>query len=441
MKKILLINPWIYDFSAFDLWLKPIGLLYISSFLEKRGFRISYLDCLDRYHNALNEERSKSVNRKYGTGRFHAEVVEKPDTIKSIPRRFKRFGIPYSIVRKELRKEKDADVILITSVMTYWYQGVFEMIKLLRKEIPDAKIILGGIYPTLLTEHALKESGADVVIPGLDFYPLLRELGDNEEKGFMPEEFFNTFSPAYHLYERLPYVSMLTSLGCPFHCTYCVSNLLVKRFFTLSHEKILDEFDVYVKKLKVKDIAFCDDALLYNSEKHFLPLFEEVIKRKYSVRFHTPNGINARFITKDVAEILYKCNFKTIRIGLESCQGDFQKVTGGKVTNEEISIAVSNLAEAGIPKENIGIYIMAGREDEKIDDVIKTLRFVMHLGTKVFVSEYSPVPGSIDWKRVENFKRLDPIWQNNSIAFLKNGWTFEEMQKVKDIKNQINRTD
>ena len=439
MKKILLINPWIYDFSAFDLWLKPLGLLYIASFLEKRGFRISFLDCLDRFHPSMVKGGFKSINKKYGTGKFYEEEVDKPDQIKSIPRRYKRFGIPYQIIRRELRKKKNVDIILITSVMTYWYNGVFEMIKIVREEIPKAKIILGGIYPTLLTEHALKKSGADVVITGLNFYPFLREVGVKFNGEFNVEEFYNTFSPAYHLYEKLPYVSMLTSLGCPFHCTYCVSNLLVEKFFSFSRDKILDEIDRYVKKFKVNDIAFYDDALIYKRDKHFMPLFEEIEKRKYAVRFHTPNGINAKFITREVAELLNRCNFKTIRIGFESYDKNFQRETGGKVTEEEIRTAVLNLVKAGIQREDIGIYIMAGREDEGVNGVIRTLKFVESLGTKAYVSEYSPVPGSFDWQLFGNFKNLDPIWHNNSIAFLKNGWGFEDIQKVKTLKNLINR--
>jgi len=27
MKKVLIINPWIYDFAAYDYWFKPLGLL------------------------------------------------------------------------------------------------------------------------------------------------------------------------------------------------------------------------------------------------------------------------------------------------------------------------------------------------------------------------------------------------------------------------------
>ncbi|GAI31851.1 unnamed protein product, partial [marine sediment metagenome] len=37
----LLINPWIYDFTAYDFWSKPLGLLYIASILREQGYEIS----------------------------------------------------------------------------------------------------------------------------------------------------------------------------------------------------------------------------------------------------------------------------------------------------------------------------------------------------------------------------------------------------------------
>ena len=27
--RALLINPWIYDFAAYDLWMKPLGIFYL----------------------------------------------------------------------------------------------------------------------------------------------------------------------------------------------------------------------------------------------------------------------------------------------------------------------------------------------------------------------------------------------------------------------------
>ncbi len=47
---ILLVNPWIHDFAAYDFWAAPLGLLAMAALLRDRGFRVSYYDCLDRYH-------------------------------------------------------------------------------------------------------------------------------------------------------------------------------------------------------------------------------------------------------------------------------------------------------------------------------------------------------------------------------------------------------
>ncbi|HMK76095.1 MAG TPA: B12-binding domain-containing radical SAM protein, partial [Thermodesulfobacteriota bacterium] len=44
---ILLINPWITDFAAYNFWIKPLGLLRIASLLRMNGFRITLIDCTD----------------------------------------------------------------------------------------------------------------------------------------------------------------------------------------------------------------------------------------------------------------------------------------------------------------------------------------------------------------------------------------------------------
>ena len=46
MKKILLVNPWIYDFSAYDFGIKPVGLLRVGEFLRRKGAKVDLVDCL-----------------------------------------------------------------------------------------------------------------------------------------------------------------------------------------------------------------------------------------------------------------------------------------------------------------------------------------------------------------------------------------------------------
>jgi hypothetical protein len=56
--KILLVNSWIYDFAVYDLWMKPLGLLYIAAFLEEFGYDVSLINCMDR-HQAASQTLDK----------------------------------------------------------------------------------------------------------------------------------------------------------------------------------------------------------------------------------------------------------------------------------------------------------------------------------------------------------------------------------------------
>jgi hypothetical protein len=59
-----------------------------------------------------------------------------------------------------LRNGPRPDIILITTMMTYWYPGAFDAIATLKKVFPGVPIVLGGLYATLCPEHA-DHSGAD----------------------------------------------------------------------------------------------------------------------------------------------------------------------------------------------------------------------------------------------------------------------------------------
>jgi len=58
--RVLLINPWITDVAAFDLWAWPLGLLYWASRLRAWGFDVGLIDCTDRAHPAMAEAGPQS---------------------------------------------------------------------------------------------------------------------------------------------------------------------------------------------------------------------------------------------------------------------------------------------------------------------------------------------------------------------------------------------
>jgi len=137
--KALLINPWITDFSAYDLWSKPLGILNVGYHLKRLGFEVELIDCLDRFHPELKKFLDGRFSKMtiYGDGHYFSEEIKKPEIFKDVRRKFKRYGIPIKLFRKLIDGIRPPDVILVTSAMTYWYIGVFEAIELLRKKFRE----------------------------------------------------------------------------------------------------------------------------------------------------------------------------------------------------------------------------------------------------------------------------------------------------------------
>src|ERR1051325_4778004 len=160
---ILLVNPPIYDFTAFDFWLRPYGLLRVGGRL--RSCNLSVFDHL------IPAERDA-----FGRGRFEQRLTVKPEALADIPRRFYRFGRAKEHFLQFLAS-KTFDVVLIQTVMTYWYLGVREVIQCIRELQPRARIVMGGVYATLCSGHAAS-LGADDVISGDNLGDLHLPLSD-----------------------------------------------------------------------------------------------------------------------------------------------------------------------------------------------------------------------------------------------------------------------
>lgn len=442
-KNILLINPWIYDFKAYDFWIKPLGLLYIASVLQEQGDNLYLINCIDRNLPYIDSSEGSNVNKKetfkdikYGCGKFYNEEVIKPELYKKIPRKYKRYGIPINVFKEILENIPKPDYILITSIMTYWYLGVKTAIELVKNKFPDSPVILGGIYATLCPEHA-KTLCPDFVIEGADIKRLLDIIyPDNKISSKKINNLITDYLPAYNLIPNIKTAAVITSVGCPYKCTYCASKILQKNFIQREQENVANEIIKYVQDFKVKDIAFNDDALLINYEKHLKLILDILRKNNINCNFHTPNGLHARCITEYVADDLFRSGFKTIRLGLETTNETTQYVTGNKINNPEFEKAIKNLISTGFTKKEIGVYVMIGLPEQSIEEVKETMEFVYSLGVKVYLTAYSPIPKTEDWYKLKADKMpqaQDPLWHNNTFQ-LYNSMNFH---KISDLIKEV----
>jgi hypothetical protein len=270
-ESILLINPWIYDFAAFDLWAKPLGLLYIAALLRNRGYEIDYIDCLDIHHSTMVGERGVPQRKQYHQGHFSKENIDKPPSLAGIPRKYSRYGISEETFRERLESVREPKVVLVTSIMTYWYPGPFHVIRLVKERFPRSFVVMGGIYATLCSDHARKHSKADYVFPGDGFAKILTIMEDLlglPSRG-IPQGFHldDLPYPAFDLYPILDYGCILTSVGCPHRCDYCAAWKIVRGFAHRDSNRVVDEIEFWTSTLEIHDIAFYDDALMADSDQ------------------------------------------------------------------------------------------------------------------------------------------------------------------------------
>lgn len=421
---ILLINPWIYDFVAFDLWARPLGLLSIASLLRGCGYEVDLIDCTDRFDPDVSEKQGKA--KQFGCGRYYSVEVEKPPVLRWVKRRYKRYGMPVEIFVSRLRRADPPKAIFITSRMTYWYPGVLETIRYCRSSFGGVPIVLGGIYPTLCPDHAHAHCDADVIISGegewqlssvmsrLSLQPPTIPALDAEDLDCLPW-------PAFDLLGSQTALPIQTSRGCPFGCTYCASSLLSPHFRRRAPERVGEEIRDYVQRYGTRDFAFYDDALLLDSPRHFECLLDHLIEHKVNARFHTPNGLACQMITIPVARKMLQVGFKTIRLSLETANPERLDLLNRRYSLEVFRNAVRLLRTAGFKTSDIGVYLMIGLPAQTEEEIIEGIRLVIDAGATPKIAEYSPIPGTGEWPHAVESASMnikdEPLLHNNSVFY------------------------
>jgi radical SAM superfamily enzyme YgiQ (UPF0313 family) len=420
-RRILLVNPWIIDFAAYDFWIKPLGLLRIGALLREWGIAVDLLDCLDRRHPALDAwQGCRPADHPDGSGKFIRQIAQKPACLQDVPRHYSRYGLPVEIVEKLLAEIEPPDAIFLTSMMTYWYPAVAEMAQLLRRFFPTSPIVLGGVYATLLPEHACQQVQPDLLVKG-EAEPQLpaivgRLFGSNVQPA---PEFAALPFPAYDLYPQLDSIAIETSRGCPYSCSFCASHLLVQKFRQRHPESVVEELTHWVQNAGIRHAAFYDDALLVHREQSIKPILRRIINDRLPVHLHLPNGIQPRQIDRELADLLFAARADTIRLSFESSRPERQADISGKVTPHDLEAALHLLQKAGYQRDKLGVYVLFGLPEQSPEEVRESCLLVHELGARICAASFSPIPGTRSWSlavaKQEWEDHRDPLLSNSSL--------------------------
>jgi anaerobic magnesium-protoporphyrin IX monomethyl ester cyclase len=173
-----------------------------------------------------------------------------------------------------------------------------------------------------------------------------------------------------HITERQPYVSMHTTMGCPYKCSFCCINAPFGKpsYRMWSPDSVIKEIDILVNQYGVKNIKFVDEMFVLN-RNHVLGICDRIIERGYKLNIWAYARVDT--VKDEFLDKLNRAGFRWLALGIESGSKHVRDgVEKGRFGTTEIIKTVRKVQEAGI--NVIGNYIF-GLPDDTYTSMQETL--------------------------------------------------------------------
>ncbi|MFO8013084.1 MAG: radical SAM protein [Phycisphaerae bacterium] len=374
------------------------------------------------------------------------------------------------------------DVIGITSLFYTQMPQALETARMARRVCPEVPIVMGGAPVTVRPEDYLAEPAVSMalVAEGDAALPLLLDaLAGGDDLAGVPNLVYRTggrlqrhpvasfvedldtlAGPAYHLVDLSRYMRALsqdpagrwrwkprrimtvqTSRGCPFGCTYCAVRLHMGRTYRVqSPERVLAHLRFIATDLGIRHIHFIDDNLGQNQER-FHAILDGLIAMKREglpMVWDTPIGMRTDRLTYDILAKAREAGCRSMYLTVESgSQRVLDRVIRKGLKLEKVLQAADACKRLGI-KARAG-FIM-GLPGETIEDMQMTIDMARHLkrryGIRGHVSMATPLYGTplYDICEREGYLKQEMTPEAVARSFAEGGMIETEDWSVADLR-------
>jgi len=368
-------NPMVKTYATF-----PNGILYIASVLEKSGHEVRVLDC-----NIDN--RTPSDFLEFGPEVIGLSVLTSPDLDSAI-----------------------------------------SMSKEFKAVLPKTRIVWGGVHPSIMPEQTLTESYIDYVIMGAGEYTMrdlchslqngshnlkdidglaYRENGKivvNRKRPFI-QDLDELPDPAWHLVDVDKYwhITINTSRGCPFRCTYCYNTAFHKKYRAgFSADRIVSQIEYLKDQYNVRFFRFFEDNFTFDRERlrRFCQL---LIDKKLKIKWDC--DCRADLDDEDTA-LMAKSGCTSVALGIESGSQRLVKFLQKGETVKSMERSFWHFVKHKITPR---INILYGLPTETIEDFNQTLNLLNRLDNPPYMfNHYVPYPGTTLFQYCVEKGLIDP---------------------------------
>ncbi len=399
--KLLLVQPPIEDFYDTDVRLQPIGLAYLAGAVKEHLPEVG-VEILDFHHGwgrrSLPLPKELSYLREY-----YPHPDESPF---STFHQYFRYGASERDMVRVL-KEKDPDVLGISSLFTPYYREALAVARL-AKVHTRAKVVMGGSHVSADPHSVLREPAVDFVVTGEGERPLvslLRALstgaptprwfnagGEQESTEEPPLPDLTSLRPERYRLRGRPMVFLVTSRSCPHRCSFCsVHATFGRRYRRVSVSRVLEEMKLrYREGYRVFD--FEDDNLTYYKDE--MKDLCRRIRREFpdgDVELVAMNGISYLSLDDELLRLMKEAGFTRLNLALVSSDTSVLETTKRPHTVAKFLEVVEAAHRLGF---EITSYQILGLPFESRASMVQTLVFAARLPVLLGASPFYLTPGS-----------------------------------------------
>jgi anaerobic magnesium-protoporphyrin IX monomethyl ester cyclase len=347
---------------------------------------------------------------------------------------------------------------------THTFLSTIGTLEMVRKELPETKLVLGGFHATFASERILKEYPfLDYLVKGeaeLSFPKLL----DHIEKGTAPDDVEGIWHakngkpvgrepvlnmdldslpfPARELAREVEYgyyhknikltfgkfTTISSSRGCPYRCAYCSCAAFSQRKWRpRSPENVVDELEQLYRD-GYECLVFVDDNLTH-SKPRMERICDLIKERRIRMRLYCEG--RADNASPELLKRMKQAGFDVIYFGVESPQANVLEYYRKTVTADRAERAISDAKSAGLLV--LTSYIV-GAPVESRADMDKTIEFILKTRPHaVQVNILDVLIGTEIWNRLEQQGALRPDdWRTNHriYEYALNDMTRSELEDV-----------
>jgi hypothetical protein len=204
------------------------------------------------------------------------------------------------------------------------------------------------------------------------------------------------------------YYPLMTSIGCPFRCTYCMSHSRLYR--TRSVDNCINELQQAQTKWGILKFCIMDDC--FNLKKSRILEFAAKAK-PLGLEWICSNGLRADLFDEEIADAIRTSGCRHLSFGVESASDRILEMVQKGETIAQIEKAVS-IAKPRFDSVN-GFFIF-GLPGTTMKDDIESLCFVLKHGINAHLSVYVPFDKGIQIDAIFNKASSETPIDNHSFS-------------------------